>query len=136
MYIESSFANPGDKAELSSYRYFASNSNCKMSLWYHMYGSGVGSLFVKIKKQDGTYDVKHHLSNSQVKSGFKVNAELSLSYRHSNPVSLTKMSCFHTFPLKVVEGNSYIIKKMISHTLSHNHVNFIEFKWCINCLII
>ena len=58
MYIETSYSSLGDKAELASYRYFASSPNCQMSLWYHMYGSGVGSLQVKIKKSDGTYDIK------------------------------------------------------------------------------
>ena len=55
MYIETSFASPGDKAILRSYRYFASSANCKMNLWYHMFGSGVGGLEVKLKLQDGTY---------------------------------------------------------------------------------
>ena len=58
MYIETSSGSVGDKAELSSYRYFASSPNCKMTLWYHMYGSGVGGLDIKIKKSDGSYDLK------------------------------------------------------------------------------
>ena len=67
MYIETSFASPGDKAELTSYRYFASSPNCRMTLWYHMFGSGVGQLEVKIKKSDGTYDIKYTVAGSQVK---------------------------------------------------------------------
>lgn len=58
MYIETSYGSPGDKAELASYRYFASSPNCRMSLWYHMFGSGVGALQIKIKKSDGNYDTK------------------------------------------------------------------------------
>ena len=67
MYIETSSGSPGDKAELASYRYFASSPNCRMSLWYHMFGSGIGGLQVKIKKSDGTYDIKNTgLVGSQV----------------------------------------------------------------------
>mgnify|MGYP000070199087 CR=1 FL=1 len=67
MYIETSNGSPGDKAELASYRYFASSPNCRMSLWYHMFGTGVGSLEVKLKKSDGTYEILGNaLSGSQV----------------------------------------------------------------------
>ena len=69
MYIETSGGSPGDKAELSSYRYFASSPNCRMTLWYHMFGSGVGSLQVKLKKSDGSYSVLGNpLSGSQVRT--------------------------------------------------------------------
>lgn len=71
MYIETSYSSLGDKAELASYRYFASSPNCQMSLWYHMYGSGVGSLQVKIKKSDGTYVIKDTgLYGSQVGNSY------------------------------------------------------------------
>jgi len=39
-----------------------------MTLWYHMYGSGVGQLDVKIKKSDGTYDIKYSVAKNQVTS--------------------------------------------------------------------
>ena len=61
MYIETSRGNLGDKAELTSFRYFASSPNCKMTIWYHMYGSGIGVFEVKVKKSDGTYDYKYTL---------------------------------------------------------------------------
>jgi len=66
MYIETSSGRAGDKAELTSYRYIVSSPNCRMSLWYHMLGSGVGQLDVKIKKSDGTYELKYSVANSQV----------------------------------------------------------------------
>ncbi|EDO47788.1 predicted protein [Nematostella vectensis] len=65
MYIETSFGNQGDKAELTSYEYYASSPNCKMSVWYHMYGQGIGTLSFKVKKPDGTYDVQYTLSGNQ-----------------------------------------------------------------------
>lgn len=68
MYIETSSGRPGDKAEITSYRYFVSSPNCRMTLWYHMYGSGVGQLDVKIKKSDGTYDIKYSVAKNQVTS--------------------------------------------------------------------
>lgn len=68
MYIETSSGSVGDKAELTSYRYLVSSPNCRMSLWYHMFGSGVGQLDVKIKKSDGTYDIKYSVAKSQVRS--------------------------------------------------------------------
>jgi len=68
MYIETSSGSVGDKAELTSYRYFVSSPNCRMTLWYHMFGSGVGQLDVKIKKSDGTYELKYSVAQSQVTS--------------------------------------------------------------------
>ena len=65
MYIETSFASPGDKAIMKSYRYVASSPNCRMKLWYHMYGSGVGSLEVRLKLGDGTYSTLQQLYGSQ-----------------------------------------------------------------------
>lgn len=65
MYIETSLASPGDKAILHSYRYVASNPNCRMKLWYHMYGSGVGSLEVKLKLSDGRYNTLTQLYGDQ-----------------------------------------------------------------------
>lgn len=70
MYIETSRGNLGDKAELTSFRYFASSPNCKMTIWYHMYGSGIGVFEVKVKKSDGTYDYKYTLRGNQVNHFF------------------------------------------------------------------
>lgn len=56
----------GAKAQLLSYRYFASDPHCIMSFWYFMTGSTAGSLTIKLKlAQSFTYKVLHTLKKSQ-----------------------------------------------------------------------
>lgn len=51
MFMEVSFGYPGDIAELTSYKYFAASAACTMTYWYHMFGSGIGSLTVKVRSR-------------------------------------------------------------------------------------
>lgn len=55
MYFEATGGKVGTKAQLVSYRYYASHPQCIMSVWYFMHGEGIGSLSVKLKLKDGTY---------------------------------------------------------------------------------
>ena len=49
MYIETSSQKAGDKARLLSPRYSATTGKC-LRFWYHMYGTGIGTLNVRIKR--------------------------------------------------------------------------------------
>jgi hypothetical protein len=66
MNFDSFRGKEGTKAQLISYRYYASDPHCTMSFWYYMYGSAVGSLAVKLKLADKSkYEVLLTLKNSQ-----------------------------------------------------------------------
>ena len=49
MYVEASNGNSFDLAQLESIWLKQAASGCQMKFWYHMYGSGIGSLYVYIK---------------------------------------------------------------------------------------
>ena len=66
MNFDSFYVRKGHKAQLVSYRYFASDPHCTMSFWYYMAGNSVGSLTVKLKLADRSkYKVLYTLSGSQ-----------------------------------------------------------------------
>ncbi len=66
MNFDSFHGKEGTKAQLVSYRYYASDLHCTMSFWYYMAGTSVGSLSVKLKLADKSkYKVLYTLSKSQ-----------------------------------------------------------------------
>jgi hypothetical protein len=66
MNFDSYRGKEGTKAQLVSYRYYASDPHCVMSFWYYMTGTSVGSLSVKLKLADKSkYTVLFELRNSQ-----------------------------------------------------------------------
>ena len=78
MNFDSIYGKKGTKAQLVSYRYYASDPHCKMSFWYYMAGTSVGSLAVKLKLTD-KYEVLYKLNGSQGESW--KNANLSIGAR-------------------------------------------------------
>ncbi|XP_057298293.1 MAM and LDL-receptor class A domain-containing protein 2-like isoform X2 [Hydractinia symbiolongicarpus] len=56
-YIEVSSVSPGQKAQLMSESFPATDGKC-FSIWYHMYGSGTGSLNFLMKDGYGTHLMK------------------------------------------------------------------------------
>ena len=66
MNFDSFRGKEGTKAQLVSYRYYASDPHCTMSFWYYMSGATVGSLTVKLKlAEKSKYKVLYTLKSSQ-----------------------------------------------------------------------
>ncbi|CAB4000024.1 MAM and LDL-receptor class A domain-containing 2 [Paramuricea clavata] len=77
MNFDSFRGKEGTKAQLVSYRYYAADPHCRMSFWYYMAGTSVGSLSVKLKLADKSkYMVLYELKKSQGESW--KNANLSI----------------------------------------------------------
>ena len=49
MYVEASNGNSYDLAQFESMPLKQSASTCVVTFWYHMYGTGIGSLYVYLK---------------------------------------------------------------------------------------
>ena len=49
MYVEASNGNSYDLAQLESAWLKQAAATCQMKFWYHMYGSGIGTLYVYVK---------------------------------------------------------------------------------------
>ena len=75
MSFDSNRGKTGTKAQLVSYRYYASHPHCTMSFWYYLYGKSVGSLSVKLKLSD-TYKVLHTFTGVQGKSWKNFNVSI------------------------------------------------------------
>ena len=76
MYFEATGGKPGTKAQLVSYRYYASHPHCTMSFWYFMHGGKIGSLAVKLKLKNGTYAVLNQLKGDQGKQWKNMNVSI------------------------------------------------------------
>lgn len=75
MNFDSYRGKEGTKAQLVSYRYYASDPHCTMSFWYYMFGKSVGSLSVKLKLAD-KYEVLYTLKSSQGDSWKNANVSI------------------------------------------------------------
>ena len=76
MYFEASGGRKGTKAQLVSYRYYASHPHCVMSFWYFMHGVNIGSLSVNLKHQNGSYVNKLKLTKEQGATWKNVNVSI------------------------------------------------------------
>ena len=77
MNFDAYYGKKGTKAQLVSYRYYASDPHCTMSFWYYMAGTSVGSLAVKLKLADKSkYKVLYTLSKSQGESWKNANVSI------------------------------------------------------------
>ena len=65
MYFEPTGGRKGSKAQLTSYRYYASHPHCVMSFWYFMRGNNIGSLSIILKQKDGSYNELLKLKSDQ-----------------------------------------------------------------------
>ena len=77
MNFDAYYGKKGTKAQLVSYRYYASHPQCTMSFWYYMAGTSVGNLTVKLKLADKSkYKVLYTLSKSQGESWKNANVSI------------------------------------------------------------
>lgn len=64
-YAESSLGQAGSVAPLKTPRIGLSGPNCVLSFWYHMYGTSVGTLSVKLQFVDGSTPLLWSKSGNQ-----------------------------------------------------------------------
>ena len=65
IYAESSGGSADDRAPLTTPRIGQTGPQCVLSFWYHMFGTSVGTLSVKLSFLDGTQPVIWSKSGSQ-----------------------------------------------------------------------
>lgn len=65
IYAESSGGSANDRAPLTTPMIGQTGPQCILSFWYHMYGSSVGTLSVKLSFPDGSQPVIWSKSGSQ-----------------------------------------------------------------------
>ena len=110
MNFDSFRGKEGTKAQLVSYRYYASDPHCVMSFWYYMAGTSVGSLSVKLKLADKSkYKVLFELKKSQGESWknrnvsikaqkeFEIIFEASRGKRYDGIIALDDIKFYNCF---------------------------------------